>query len=411
MQKRGKVRFLDKKRNSGQLPPAAGQDAGRADSIEAGTWTDRVPGATPWIWRKEASACERIEGVQKLAVLRANGLGDFLFSLPALEALHATYPQAELVLLALPWHAAFLSRRPSPVDRIVEVPPYGGVSAEPHEAIDQIRVRRFFQAMRQERFDLACQFHGGGHFSNPFVRQLGARITIGLKAADAEPLDRWIPYNYFQSEYARYLEAAALAGARLSAAEPYLYVTEQDRQEAGRVLPEESAPLAILHPGARDPGRRWPAEKFALLADALVKSGLHVVLTGSREERELATRVEESMHLQCSNISGQLSLGGLAAMLTRSHVVIANDTGPLHLAHAVGARTVGIYWCMNILMAAPLSRLRHRPLISWQLGCPVCGCDRSRSHCAHTASFVSSVSVDDVLTAAHSLLELSGSAR
>ena len=56
--------------------------------------------------------------VQKIAVLRANRLGDFIFALPALESLHFAYPEAELVLLALPWHARFLHQRPGPVDKV-----------------------------------------------------------------------------------------------------------------------------------------------------------------------------------------------------------------------------------------------------------------------------------------------------
>lgn len=352
----------------------------------------------------EASTYQRIANVWKLAVLRANRLGDFLFSSSALEALHATYPQAELVLLALPWHAAFLKQRPSPVDRVIVVPPYGGVSVDPHEETDQAQVSRFFQAMQQEGFDLACQFHGGGHFSNPFVKQLGARVTIGLKAEDAIPLDRWLPYSYYQSEYIRYLEVAALAGARFHRVEPHITVTEQDRAEAGQVLPEMAPPLAVLHPGARDPGRRWPPEKFALVGDALAQSGLRIAITGTHGEQELAARVGEAMHAESLNVCGRFSLGGLAALLARSRVMVSNDTGPLHLAHAVGARTVGIYWCLNMITAAPLSRLRHHPLVSWQLNCPVCGCDRSCNHCAHTVSFVSSISADEVIAAAHSLL-------
>ncbi|HEU5382717.1 MAG TPA: glycosyltransferase family 9 protein [Ktedonobacteraceae bacterium] len=351
---------------------------------------------------KVMCAGECLADVRKIAVLRANGLGDFIFILPALEALRATYPQAELVLLALPWHAAFLRQRPSPVDRVIEVPPYQGVSSSQAEEMDQ--AAHFFQAMRQERFDLACQLHGGGHFSNPFVKSLGARVTIGLKDVDAIALDRWLPYCYFQQEYARYLEVVSLAGAVSHSAEPHITVTEQDFAEARHVLPETRQPLAILHPGANDPGRRWPTEKFAQVGDALACRGLHVAITGTQTEQEIVARVADAMHMASSNLCAQLSPGGLAALLARSCVVISNDSGPLHLAHAVGARTVGIYWCFNVITAAPTSRCRHRPVVSWQLNCPVCGCDRSRDHCPHTASFVGTISAEAVLAEVDSLV-------
>lgn len=342
--------------------------------------------------------------VQKIAVLRANRLGDFIFALPALESLHFAYPEAELVLLALPWHARFLYQRPGPVDRVVVVPPYAGVSVKPGEAEDKDRLEQFFQAMRQERFDLACQLHGGGQYSNPFIVRLGARETVGLKAQDAIALDRWIPYHYFQHEILRYLEVVSLVGAVPLCHEPHLAVTEQDIVELEAVLPGQKRPLVVLHPGASDPRRRWPAEKFARVGDTLTASGATVVVTGMEPERRIVEQVTHTMRAESVNLCGHLSLGALAALLSRSCVVVSNDSGPLHLAHAVGARTVGIYWCFNLMNGAPLSRLRHRPLVSWQLNCPICGCDHSHGHCSHSASFVSDIPVEEVIASVQDLM-------
>lgn len=72
-----------------------------------------------------------------------SGLGDLIFIFPALAALRATYPRAEIALLALDWHAAFLDQRPSPVDRVIVVPPYGGISARPEEKIQQASLIAF----------------------------------------------------------------------------------------------------------------------------------------------------------------------------------------------------------------------------------------------------------------------------
>src|SRR5690348_10416996 len=99
--------------------------------------------------------------VRKIAVLRANALGDFIVTLPALEALRAAYPGAEIVLLAKPWHAALLEGRPGPVDRVVIVPPAHGVGIGPDEHEDPESLDAFFEAMEGERFDLALQLYGG----------------------------------------------------------------------------------------------------------------------------------------------------------------------------------------------------------------------------------------------------------
>ena len=172
---------------------------------------------------------KRLEGIRKLAVVRANGVGDYCFAIPALTALRATYPEAEIVLLGKPWHQEFLRGRPGPVDRVVVVPPYGGVSAEPGTPEDPRMLSAFFERMRAERFDLALQMHGGGRYSNPFTRALGARVSVGLHSPDAAPLDMNIPYVYFQPEILRYLEVVALVGARPTTLEPALAVTLADQ--------------------------------------------------------------------------------------------------------------------------------------------------------------------------------------
>ncbi len=351
--------------------------------------------------------CAKVPDVRKIAVLRVNALGDLIFSLPALEALRAAYPMAEIVLLAKDWHATFLTGRPGPVDRVVVVPPSTGVNGPPGIEVeeDPAELERFFAAMNRERFDLAIQIHGGGRYSNPFVQRLGAKLAVGLRTPDAAPLDRWVPYIYYQSEILRYLEVVALIGATPTILEPQLMVTEHDLTEAQQVVSQTRQPLIALHPGVGDPRRQWPPEKFAAVGDALAAAGAHVVVTGTESEQQLVEAVVDTMEAEAHNLCGQLSLGGLAGLLSRCRLVVSNDSGPLHLAGAVGAATVGIYWCGNMINAGPITRSRHRPAISWRLDCPICGTDCTRATCDHRASFVADVPVEEVVAAAHDLLD------
>jgi ADP-heptose:LPS heptosyltransferase len=96
----------------------------------------------------------------------------------------------------------------------------------------------------------------------------------------------------------------------------------------------------------------------------------------------------------------------LAGLLGRASVVVTNDSGPLHLANAVGAATVGVYWCGNLINAGPATVARHRAIASWRLLCPECGADCMAEGCAHDASFVADVPVRDVADAALELLAL-----
>jgi ADP-heptose:LPS heptosyltransferase len=117
-----------------------------------------------------------------------------------------------------------------------------------------------------------------------------------------------------------------------------------------------------------------------------------------------------------STSSGWTDLGTLATVLRRCAVLVANDSGPLHLTRAVGASTVGLYWCGNAINAAPMGRTRHRPLLSWIVHCPVCGVDTSTAGfphgpgegCAHRPSFLDQIPVVEVLDEVLDLLPTHG---
>ncbi|RGC68330.1 ADP-heptose--LPS heptosyltransferase 2 [Micromonospora sp. MW-13] len=355
---------------------------------------------------------ERVPDVARIAVLRANALGDFIFVLPALEALRAAYPGAEIVLLGAPWHAKLWRDRPGPVDRVLVVPPAPGIRApdpgEPESSMDD-----FVAVARAERFDLALQLHGGGGNSNPVVAGLGARVTAGLRAEDAPPLDRWIRYVYYQHEVLRYLEVAGLVGAPATTIVPTLAVTDADRAEAADVLGAPARPRVALHPGATDTRRRWPAERFAEVARVLAGDGYEVLVTGTRAERELVDRVVAAAGVPLRPLVGTLGLGGLAACYAGCALLVSNDTGPLHLAAAVGTATVGIYWVGNLINTGHPLRARHRPIASWTVHCPVCGVDCTpgiyphrpgHGDCPHRDSFVADIPAVEVVEAARELL-------
>ncbi len=338
--------------------------------------------------------------VRKIAVLRANAIGDLLFALPAIGAVRSAYPEAEIVLLAARWHEAFLTGRPGPVDRVVPIPPSRGVRGEPDVDEDPGELERFFAAMVEEEFDLALQMHGGGRYSNPFMHRLEARLTAGARTEDAPALDRWVRYAYLQPEVLRWLEVASLVGARTAELEPHVAVTEGDLSEAHRALGHGQTALAVLHPGAIDARRRWPAEKFAAVGDALAAEGAAVLVTGTEAEREVTRTVIAAMDAEAHDLSGRLSLGGLAGLLSLCRVVVSNDSGPLHLAAAVGTRTAGIFWGINMVNTAPLTRARHRALVSWRFDCPTCGHSSLRGGCGHRPSFVYEVPEREMIAAA-----------
>lgn len=354
-----------------------------------------------------------MERVARIAVLRPNAVGDFVFALPALHALKQAYPDAELVYIGKEWHAQFLHGRPGPVDRVLVMPPVPGVGApmtiDGRAASEPGRdpVERFLARMRAERFDIALQMFGGGRFSNSFVAQFGARLSVGARACDAPPLDRCVAYVEPGNRRLALLEIAALAGAGVLPLQQELAVIDADRREANAVLaPAPGRRLAVLQPGASDPRRRWSPDRFAAVGDALAAHGALVAINGTGQEANVAGQVRAAMRHDAVDLSGKLSLGGLCGLLERADVVIANDTGPLHLALAIGTPCVGIFWHTNLADGMPLRPSLLRAAVSARLHCPVCGLDNRAMRCAHAASFVDDVPVAEVVERAYATLGL-----
>ena len=338
-----------------------------------------------------------LRDVRKIAVLRPNAVGDFMFCLPALHALKHAYPEAELVYLGQAWHAQFLGNRPGPVDRVVVVPPMPGINAAPDACADGPAIDEFMAAMRGARFDLALQMYGGGRYANPLVQRFEARLAVGMRSADAAPLERTLAYGELVNRRLQLLEVAALAGARVWPMNGELRVTAADRQQAAQLVPAVPGQrLVIVQPGASDVRRRWPAARFASVADALVEEGAVVAVNGSAAEAPVVRELIAAMRHPAIDLSGRASLPALCGLLERCALAVSNDTGPLHMALALGKSCVGIYWFSNLVESAPLCQQGHRAALSTRLACPVCGVENTSTRCAHDVSFVDDVSLEEV---------------
>jgi ADP-heptose:LPS heptosyltransferase len=260
--------------------------------------------------------------------------------------------------------------------------------------------------MWAERFDLAVQLQGGGYHSNPFVGRLGARVTAGSRAPDAPPLDRTVHYARHRHEIHRFLEVVGLVGAAPVTLEPRLQVTADDRAEAAAALAPDDRPLVVLHPGANDPRRCWPVERLAVVGGELARKGARLAVIGTAAERPLADRLLATLDGDAADLAGRLGLGGVVGLLERATLLVGNDSGPRHLAAAVGTATVAVYWCVSLGSYGPLYRARHRAPTAWRLHCPVCGANGLHQDCrsTHHAPLVADVTVEEVLAEALDLL-------
>lgn len=291
----------------------------------------------------------------RIAVVRAlPGLGDLLCAVPALRALRAAHPRAHVALIGLESMRPLAERFGAYVDELLTFPGWPGIPEAPH---DEARTGAFL-ASHRGRFDLALQLHGSGTASAAFVEALGAGRSAGFSPSPRG--EGWLPPADDLHEVRRWLRLLDHLGIPARGEQLEFPLTLDDEREAASLRP--SGPYACLHPGASKPRRRWPAERFARVADRLAGEGLSPVLTGTASERDVADAVRSHMRAEPVDVVGRTSLGGLGALLAGASVVVTNDTGTSHLAAAVGAPSIVVLVTSDGARWAPLDRTRHRVL-------------------------------------------------
>jgi ADP-heptose:LPS heptosyltransferase len=304
--------------------------------------------------------------VSRIVVFRALQLGDMLCAVPALRALRSAYPSARITLVGLPWARKLVDRYPRYIDELVEFPGYPGLpEREPqHDALPA-----FLRELRERDADLAIQLHGSGEITNSLVARFGARSCAGFHgpSSSLRADGTFIPWPSNGYEAQRLLTLMPALGIETCGDHLEFPVREDDEAELRELARTGGWSLTpswyvCIHPGARKPSKRWPPDRFALVADALVERGLQVVLTGTSAERELTGAVAAAMRHPVVDAAGPMSLGALAALLRDARFVVCNDTGVSHLAAALRVPSVVVFLSADPDRWAPLDESVHRAL-------------------------------------------------
>ncbi len=290
----------------------------------------------------ETPLLTRLPPPHKIAVLRASRLGDFLCAAPALRALRAAAPRAEITMITLPLLRDLAVRSPY-VDRFVAFPGFLGIAQQFFKARHALE---FFQRMQAERFDLAIQLHGSGVYANPFTLMLGAAASAGFVRAedDAGALDAALVWPEQGHEIHRLLALMRSIGVEPRGDELLFVLRDEDRQGAAELLTALPRPLIGVHAGSHDPRRRWPAERFVAVARALLRRhGGTVILLGGMHDSDAAIELAAKIGPGAYNLAGRTSLGVLGAVIAQLALLITNDSGPAHIGFALRAPTIAIY--------------------------------------------------------------------
>ncbi len=279
----------------------------------------------------------------RILLIKLSSLGDVIHALPTLEALRSLYPRGHITWLVEDTNAPVLAGHPA-LDEVWPVPrPRLGNArflANLQETFPTAR------RLRQEPFDLIIDLQGLLKSAFWVALARGGRKLGYDRTREFSYLaltERLAPFDPEAHAVWRYLNVARHLGAP---AEPPVFRLGLNPPENldHLISPETRRPLVVLHPGARWPTKLWPAAHWARLAGWLVREkGFQVVITGSRGDRDLAGEIIARSGVPLLNLVGRTSLAELAALLQKARLAVTTDTGPMHLACALGTPVVALF--------------------------------------------------------------------
>jgi lipopolysaccharide heptosyltransferase II len=295
---------------------------------------------------------------RNMLCVRLDALGDVLMTTPALRAVRETGGDRRVTLLTSPSGAEAARLIPWVDEVIVYDAPWLKATAPRSDATpDHAIIERLARA----GFDAAVIFTV--YSQNPLPSALLcylAGIPRRLAYCRENPyqlLTDWVvepePDRLVRHEVRRQLDLVARVGFRADDERMAIRVPEPARRSIDTYLDAErfcrDRSWVVIHPGATAPSRRYPPESFAAVAQQLVtEHGLRVVFTGSRSEAELINRIRRMIHgARSRSLAGTLDLPELAALIARAPLLLSNNTGPVHLASALGTPVVDLYALTN----------------------------------------------------------------
>jgi lipopolysaccharide heptosyltransferase II len=295
--------------------------------------------------------------VRRLLAVRLDTIGDVLMTTPAIRALKESGPGREITVLASPAGADAAALVPEVDDVIVYPAPW--MKASPTGG-DGRGDRSMIERLRRARFDAVVIFTVYSQSPLPAALLCTlADIPRRLAHCRENPyrlLTHWVPEpepeRFVRHEVRRQLDLVSLVNARTGDERLSLRVPGPARRRVRSLLDElgidPSGRWCVIHPGATAPSRRYPPEHFTAVADRLAgEAACRIVFTGSAEERSLVGSVQLAMESASSSVAGRLDLGELAALLELAPVLISNNSGPVHVAAAVGTPVVDLYALTN----------------------------------------------------------------
>jgi heptosyltransferase-2 len=340
---------------------------------------------------------------KKILVVRTDRIGDVVLSTPVLKGLRDNFPQSHIAVMVSPQ-----------AREIVEDNPYiNEVIVYDKDKKDKglFGFWRFALDLKKKEFDLAIVLHTKKRTNLiTYLADIPKRVgyhdkkfgfLLTDKIKDIRPLG-------LQHEVDYCLDILKSLGLTIKDRMPYVAVKKEQSRWLSDVLQEGAIKkedrIAGIHPGASCISKRWLKDRFIVLANRLVEDyGVKIILLAQGEpDVEIANDIARNTRYPVLNLAGKTSLSQLVALLSRCSIFISNDSGPVHIASAVGTPVISIFGRNQ----AGLSPLRWGPVgrcdkyLHREVGCSVCLAHK----CEIGFDCLKAITVEDVLKAVDDIL-------
>ncbi len=316
---------------------------------------------------------------RKILIVRPDHLGDLLFATPALARLRERYPDAEIVGMVGPWGEAVWRRLPD-LDRVITCPFPGFTRRPKGSPLAPYRLLvHCAGSIRAEGFDTALILRFDHWWGAMLAALAGIPRRRGYALPDVLPfLTEPMPYhpgrhevvqNWALVEGTPDVDPADIGPLRFPVPDDALSRAD-DLLAAEGVAPGE--PIAVVHPGSGAPVKLWETGKWATLVDRL-PGDFRPVLTGGGGEMALAEEIAGRSRRRIAVVAGKTDLDTLAAILARAVLAVGPDSGPIHLAAAVGTPTVALYGPADPALFGPWGPPGLHQVVMSDWPCAPCG--------------------------------------
>ncbi len=290
---------------------------------------------------------------RRICLIKPSALGDVVQTLPVLAALRRKWPDAEITWVIASGLAGLLEGHPHLDDVILfDRKSFRGTGL-------WSAGRRLWRTLRQRRFDLTIDLQGLLR-SGLMTLATGSPVRIGLANAREAA---WLAYTHRvpvptldMPALDRYWLLVRALGIADDPPAAQLGLTDTHRQWVGSICCGLPRPWVVCAPGAQWETKRWPAEKYAaVLGQLALRNKASIVLIGGPGEEALTAEVRGRLPggVTALDLGGKTPLLSLAAVLEQADVLLSGDTGPMHLAAALGTPCVSLFTCTSPLRAGP----------------------------------------------------------